>query len=259
MKVDPIIFRANVTYNKEVEKNLIGESPNPLRLKANLSSLSALSNYNQVLVKPKFDKDSMEVLTKIDELTKLTPNKLELPYGFELDTINGERIYDNNGKLLYIREYGNDIIRDYYPDDASSKIKSISERDKNSGALISKVEPLKRKDGSTKTNITIFDEKINNKYTIFHLEEDGTVNSITEFSGKGKDFRTLFKNPYNNTPVRYIEAKENDSGEFEFLDCRLNSNQEVTDIKKLSASKEVNIHYSGNQKIIDVKQRNIDY
>ena len=259
MNIDKITFRANVEYNKKIEQNLINESTNPLRLKANLSSLSALSNYNQVLVKPKFDKDSMDILTSIDELKKLIPDKLELPYSFELDAINGERIYDTEGKLCYIREYGNDIIRDYYPSENGLKVAKIFEINKNTGALISKIEPAIRQDGSLKTNITIFDEKINNKYTIIQLGEDSNINSITEFSGKGKDFRTLFKNPYNGTPIRYIEAKENNGGEFEFLDCRLDSNQNITEIKKLSTTRETNINYSGNKKIIDVKQRNIDY
>lgn len=257
--INPITFRASVAYNKEVEQNLINESPNPLRLKANLSSLSALSNYNQVLVKPKFDKDIMYVLTRIDELSKLTPAKLEMPYSFDLDSVNGERIYDKSGSLLYIREFGSDFVREYYPAEESSKIQLILERDKNTGALISKVQPIQRKDGSIKTNVTIFDEKINNKYTMFQVEEDGSVRSITEFSGKGKDFRTLFRNLYKHEPVRYIEARETDDGDFEFLDSRLDSNRQVTEIKRMTSSKEVNIKYAGTQKIIDVKQKNIDY
>ena len=50
--IDPITFKTNVAYNKKVEQNPEIQSPNPLRLKANLSSLTALSNYNQVLLKP---------------------------------------------------------------------------------------------------------------------------------------------------------------------------------------------------------------
>ncbi len=257
--VNPITYRASVSYNKKVEQNLIDESPNPLRLRANLSSLSALSNYNQVLVKPKYDKDIMYVLTRIDELSKVMPGKFELPYSFSLDSINGERYYGTSGKLLYIREYGNDFIRDYYPAEDNAKIKTILERDKETGALISKIERGAREDGSIKTSVTIFDEKINNKYTIFQVEEDGTVSSATEFSGKGKNFRTLFKNPYNNGPARYIEARETDDGEFEFLDSKLDSDNQVVEIKRMSSEKEVNIRYSGAQKIIDVKQKNIDY
>ena len=257
--INPITFRASVQYNKEVEQNLISESPNPLRLKANLSSLSALSNYNQVIVRPKFDKDSMYVLTRIDELNKVTPSKLELPYSFDMNSINGERFYDKSGKLLYIREFGGDFARDYYPAEDSTRIEKIFERDKESGALISKIERNIRDDGTAKTIVTIFDEKLNNKYTIFQVGEDGTISSVTEFSGKGKDFRTLFRNPYNSQPVRYIEARETDEGDFEFLDATLNSNQQVSEIKRTSASKEVNIKYTGAQKIIDVKQKNIDY
>lgn len=257
--INPITFRASVAYNKEVEQNLINESPNPLRLKANLSSLSALSNYNQVMVRPKFDKDIMYVLTRIDELSKITPAKLEMPYSFDLDSINGERMYDESGKLLYIREFGSDFVREYYPAKDSNKIERIIEKNKDTGSIISKVEQIKRNDGTIKTNVTIFDDKINNRYTLFQVEEDGTVSCVTEFSGKGKDFKTLFKNPYNNAPLRYIEAKEGEDGDFEFLDSRLDSNQQITEIKRMASSKEINIRYVGNQKIVDVKQKNIDY
>ena len=48
--IDPLTFKASVAYNKQVEEENASESsPNPLRLKANLSSLAAISNYNQVL------------------------------------------------------------------------------------------------------------------------------------------------------------------------------------------------------------------
>ena len=259
MNVNPITFRASVQYNKEVEQNLINESPNPLRLKANLSSLSALSNYNQVMVKPRYDKDIMYVLTRIDELNKVTPVKLEMPYSFDLNTLNGERIRDEEGNLLCIREYGNNFVREYYPGKDGNTIEKILEKDKDSGALISKVDRITKEDGSVRTAITVFDEKINNKYTIFQAEEDGTISSTTEFLGKGKNFRTLFRNPYNNQPVKYIEAKESDDGEFEYLDCKLDSNGQIAEIKRISSDKEVNIRYTGNQKIVDVKPKNIDY
>ena len=257
--IDPIIFRANVEYNKEVEQNLINESPNPLRLKANLSSLTALSNYNQVMIRPKYDKDILYVLSRVDELTKVTPQKLEMPYSYDLDKLNGERILDDTGHLLYIREFGNNFVREYYPSEDTNQIEQVLEKDKDNGNLISKVVRNIRDDGTIKTSVTVFDEKLNNKYTMFQVEDDGSVSSVTEFLGGGQNFRTLFKNPYNNQFSRYIEAKESDTGEFEFLDARFDSNQQISEIKKLSSSKEVNITYTGTQKTVDVKQKNIDY
>ena len=113
--IDPITFKTNVAYNKKVEQNPEIQSPNPLRLKANLSSLTALSNYNQVLLKPKFDKDSAEILNRVGEMTNISPDKLKLPYSFKLDEINGERIYAKDGRLKVIREYETDTVRQYYP------------------------------------------------------------------------------------------------------------------------------------------------
>ena len=48
MEVNPMSFKASVSYNKKVEQANTESPANPLRLKANLSSLSALSSYNQI-------------------------------------------------------------------------------------------------------------------------------------------------------------------------------------------------------------------
>ena len=246
-------FKTNVAYNKKVEQNPEIQSPNPLRLKANLSSLTALSNYNQVLLKPKFDKDSAEILNRVGEMTNISPDKLKLPYSFKLDEINGERIYAKDGRLKVIREYETDTVRQYYPADDNIHAGKILEIDKNSGTIVSKIEPVIQPDGTIKTNIIVFDGKINNKYTMFQVEDNGTISSITEIFEKGKNFRTLFRNPETAIPERYIEALENKDGEFEVIDCRLNP--EVQEIKRTTAAKEVNIKYENNQKIIDVKRK----
>lgn len=256
--IDPVKFKASVAYNKEVEKKSeSSDLPNPLRLKINLSSLTALSNYNQVLLRPKYDSDAEEILDKVKTLSNLVPRKLSFPYSFNLDDVNGERVYDTNGQLLYIREYDNDTVKEYYPAD-KNKIKFILERDKNSSAVLSKIEPVVKNDGSVKTAVTIFDEKINNKYTILNAEEDGSIVNITEVSSSGKGFRTLFKNPYTNLPVRYLEAKGQDNEEFSLLDCRFDGNGEIKDIKRISSAKEVDIHYDEDKKIIDVKNKDND-
>ena len=91
--VNPISFNTSITYNKFQENKPVEDSPNPLRLKANLSSLTAMSNYNQVLLKPKFDEDSNEILNKVDELINLSPKRLNLPHSFKINEINGERIF----------------------------------------------------------------------------------------------------------------------------------------------------------------------
>lgn len=253
--IDPLTFKASVAYNKQIEEeNAHNDSPNPLRLKANLSSLAAISNYNQVLIKPKFDKDTIGVINNASKMLKQTPNKLELPYSFKTDEINGERIYDKNGVLKLIKEYKNDTIMEYYPAENQELIKTILEKNKN-GSVISKIQRVKQKDGSFKTNIIIFDEKINNKYTMFQVEEEGNISSITEIFENGKNFRTLIFNTKNYNPERYIESKENNKGDFEITDCRFGTNLDVKELKQITSEKEVNITYSENKKIIDVRRK----
>ena len=253
--IDPLTFKASVAYNKQVEEENASESsPNPLRLKANLSSLAAISNYNQVLLKPKIDKDTIGVINAAAEMMKLVPAKLELPYSFKTDDINGERIYDNNGKLKLIKEYKSDTITEYYPSENPETIKNILEKDK-AGNIISKIQPVKQEDGTYKTNVIIFDEKINNKYIMFQVEDSGNINSVTEIFENGKNFRSLIFNPKNLYPERYIESKENKDGEFELTDCKFGKNFDVKELKQITPAKEVNITYSGNRKDIDVRRK----
>ncbi len=256
--VNPITFRSSVAYNRKIEENLIDDSTNPMRLKANLSSLAAMSNYSQVLVNTKYDLDSLGVLKSVDELKKLMPKRLEIPHSFKVEDTNGERVYDKLGNLVCIREYKSDVMVEYYPSEDALNVVQILERDKNTGAVVTKIEPICKDDGSRKLNITVFDEELNNKYTMFQVEEDGAVSSITEFLGKGKSFRTLFRNPDTATDLRYIEAKEDANGDFVFSDCRLQPDGGVAEIKRTFANKDVHITYKDNKKMVDVKQKIMD-
>ena len=241
MKVDSMNFKSSVLYNRKIEQANTKNPANPLRLKANLSSLSAMSSYNQVSIKPKFDYDSMEILTKVDALSKLIPHDMHIPYSFNPAEINGERIVAKDGSLACIREYDNDIVR-------------IIERDRQNGTVISKIEKTEKNNEEEKINVTVYDDKINDKYTMFQIE-NGSVASITEFYANGKKFRTLVKDTYTNKPQWYMEAKEDEKGEVIFTDAKLNSKCEVIEIKNVSSNKEVCIKYEGTQKIIDVKQK----
>ncbi len=254
MEVNPMSFKASVSYNKKVEQANTESPANPLRLKANLSSLSALSSYNQISLRPKFDYDSMEILTKVDALSKLIPRDIKIPYSFNLNEINGERIYTKDDYLACVREYDNDTVRDYIPSKDGQKVVQIIERDRKNGMVISKIEKSHKENSEEKINVTIYDDKINDKYTMFQIQNTN-VSSITEFFANGKKFRTLTKDTYTNKPTRYMEAKETDNGEFVFTDAKLNSKGEVSEIKKVSSNKEVCIKYEGTQKIVDVKQK----
>ena len=257
MKVDSMSFKSSVLYNRKVEQANTESPANPLRLKANLSSLAALSGYNQISIKPKFDYDSMEILTKVDALSKLIPQDIHIPYSFNSNEINGERIIGKDGNLACIREYNNEIVRDYIPSQNGEKISQIIERDRHNGAIISKIEKIQKENCNDKINVTVYDDKINNKYTMFQIE-NGNVAGITEFFADGKKFRTLLKDTLTNKPQRYMEAKENENGDFIFTDAKLNSKGEVNEIKKVSPNKEVCIRYEGMQKIVDVKQKILD-
>lgn len=242
--INPITFKASVEYNKIAAQK---ESANPLCEKVDMNGVNALSNYNQVLLRPKYDKDAIEVLNKARDMNNLAPKKLEIPHSFNIDEVNGERVYKKDGTLAYIREYENEIIREYYPQ--NTKIEKVIERNKKTGQIIAKIEPQEGRG----IKLTVFDDKINNKYTMFQLEEDGLISAITEFSGKGQSFRTLFRNPDTTMPVRYLEARDNDDGEFAVLDSRFDNSGRVLEIKKMTDAKQVKIEYEGDKKNISVK------
>ena len=155
-----------------------------------------------------------------------------------------------------VREYDSDLIRDYYVStENKNKISYIKEHDKRTGRLRVKIEPILREGSRSKVNITIFDEKINNKYTILQISDGGIVNNITEFSGKGKSFRTLFRNALNSKPARYMEGRDNKENGFEMVDCIFDSNGGVARIKRYNSKKEINISYTDTTKSISVKTK----
>ena len=49
---------------------------------------------------------------------------------------------------------------------------------------------------------------VNNKYILMQLTEDGYVNNISEFTGKGKSFRTLYRNIQTFKDVKTFLLKQ---------------------------------------------------
>ncbi len=248
--INPITFKISVAHNKQAAQSSQGFTPNPLCQRAD----TVLANYNQVLVKPKIDKDSAEVMNNVAYLNSITPMRFRLPQSFKIDEINGESFYNPDGTLAFISEYREDSIRNFYPakevKDARISVEMIEELDKETGRMIAKYEPAVRKEGTLKTNITVFDEKQNNKYILFQTEEDGLVESTTEFSGEGKSFRALMRNPDTTVPVRYMEMKENEAGELSVISCKFDRAGKLTEIKRSTASGEVLIQYDGETKTV---------
>lgn len=248
-------FKQDLSTEKIVN---IGDftSPTSNPLEAKVSNNTNLTDYSQELPRPKYDKDSSEIIEIVRILNNMAP--ISMPeYNFNLDEINGERYTKPDGTLLLVREYDSDVIRDYYvakdPIDKDHTIDRILEHDKKTGRLRTKIEPITRAGSRLKTNITIFDEKINNKYTIIQLSEDGIVNNITEFTGKGKSFQTLFRNIYNSKPARYLEGRDSKENGFEMIDCIFGDNGQIARIRRYNNKKEVSINYTDTTKNIRVK------
>lgn len=229
------------------------QSSNPLRMS---TEKSALSNYNRTVSRSLYDEDAHRITEVVRILNNLAP--LSMPvYNFNIDEINGERYYKPDGTLLFVRDFDSDVIRDYYynpnADKAEYTVSRILEHDKNTGRLRVKIEPITREGSRLKTTIAIFDEKINNKYTIIQLSDNGIVNNISEFSGKGKSFQTLFRNTRTFKPVRYIEGNDNKENGFEMVDCIFSEGGEIVRIRQYNNKRETNINYTSTQKQISVK------
>lgn len=248
----------NITLNNEQSATQIFSSlSNPLTTQIDKSSLT-LTDYSQSVSCSKYDEDIAQVLGIVKILNNMAPIRMP-EYNFNLEEINGERYYRPDGTLLLVREYDSDVIRDYYvatpKDNSPYSISRILEHEKLSGRLKVKIEPNKRLGSRVKTNITIFDLKINNKYIIMQLSEGGIVNNITEFSGQGKSFQTLYRNIETYKPARYLEGKDDKKEGFEMVDCIFDANGGIARIKRFTNKKEVCIDYDGRKKNISVKNK----
>ncbi len=248
-------FKSSIENEKRMVKDLL-QSSNPLSPSLNNSEL-ALENYTQSTSRKQYDKDIAEIIEVVRILNNMAPIRMP-EYNFNLDEINGERYYRPDGTLLLVREWDSDVVRDYYAatekDNCEYSVSRILEHDKNSGRLRTKIEPITRKSSRLKTNITIFDMKVNNKYIIIQLSEGGLVNNISEFTGKGKSFQTLFRNIDTLKPARYLEGKDSSNG-FEMVDCIFDAEGHVARIKRYSNKKEVSIDYTQDSKSVTVNTK----
>ena len=251
-------FKSSIENEKVVSAGLAQKS-NPLATKITDSAL-ALTDYSKSLSRRQHDEDLTKMLEVVRILNNLAPIRMP-EYIFNIEEINGERYYKPDGSLLLIREYDSDVIRDYYATQKNEtciySVSRILEHEKKSGRLKTKIEPISRVGSRIKTNITIFDLKVNNKYTIIQLSEGGFVNNISEFTGKGKSFQTLFRNIQTFKPARYIEGKDGMEIGFEMIDCIFDSEGNVVRIKKYSNNREVKIDYTPESKNVSVKTKNI--
>ena len=245
---------AHINIEQCNDEVLYNETSNPLVGKPNTNL--ALTYYSQEINRPQYDKDINEIIEIVRILNNLAPLRMPI-YNFNLEEINGERYYKPDGTLLLVREYDSDIIRDYYAAPKGElcpfSISRILEHDKNTGRLRAKIEPINRKTSKVTTSITIFDTKINNKYTIMQLSDDGVVNNISEFTGKGKSFQTLFRNIETFKPARYLEGRDSKEQGFFMIDCIFDAEGNIARIKRYNSTKETCIEYTKTKKNITVR------
>ena len=246
-------YKSSIENERRIEKDLL-QSSNPLSSRIGNSEL-ALENYSQTFSRKQYDQDIINIIEVVRILNNLAPERMP-EYNFNIDEINGERYYRPDGTLLLVREWDSDVVRDYYAINSDEQseytVSRILEHEKTSGRLRTKIEPITRKGSRLKTNITIFDLKVNNKYTIIQLSEGGLVNNISEFTGKGKSFQTLFRNINTLKPARYIEGKDDPEKGFEMIDCLFDYEGHVARIKRYLNKKEVRIDYTKDTKNITV-------
>lgn len=250
-------FKTSIENERRLSADY-SQASNPLSAKAG-SNERALSDYTQAVPRQQFDEDINEIIEVVRILNNMAPVRMP-EYNFNIDEINGERYNRPDGTLLLVREYDSDVIRDYYAktekENCIYSVSRILEHEKTSGRLRTKIEPINRKGSRLKTNITIFDMKVNNKYIIIQLSEGGYVNNISEFTGKGKSFQTLFRNIETLKPARYLEGRDNKDTGFEMIDCIFDTEGHVARIKRYSNKKEVSIDYTKDSKNITVKNKN---
>ena len=148
-------FNASLRIDRTTIAEYLEQTSNPMYARAEISSL-ALSDYNQTIPRPKYDKDILEIIEMSRVLNNLAPIKISIP-SLKLDEINGDRFYNDDGTLSFIREEESDIVRDYYPSESplegGIEIDTVYEIDKNTGKVLLKVEPNKRQGSRLKTNI----------------------------------------------------------------------------------------------------------
>lgn len=246
-------------YETEIKNNFTNKAetaiPASIPVQPEIET-SALSSYSRTINRTQYDSDIAQILEVVRILDIVAPKSMP-EYNFNADEINGERFYKNDGSLIFIRDLDTDVIRDYYynPNAESPEysISRILEHDKNTGRLRVKIEPITRAGSRLKASIAIFDEKINNKYTIIQLAEGGTVSNISEFTGNGKSFQTLFRNIHTLKPARYLEGKDNKEIGFAMTDCIFTETGEIARIKRYCNKRTINIDYTSTEKHISVQ------
>ena len=197
-------------------------------LSANTENLP--SGYTQTLPRNTYDNDMAEVLEVVRILNNMAPIRMPV-YNFNANEINGDAYYKPDGQMLLIREYSSDLVRDYYISaENSENVSRILEHDRFTGKLRAKIEPNSRTASRSKTN-------------------------ITEFSGKGQAFQTLYRNVQTLKPARYLAGKDVENKGFEMVDCIFDNNGNIARIKRYNSKKEVNIEYTDDRKNITVKNK----
>ena len=196
-------FHGNTNILDRFKENLKNSNGNQ---NINLNGSEALANYNRPIIKS--DNNSLtpdENMEKFIIKDKTSPVTLK---GDEIETLSGERILDNDGKLEVIIVKENDKISKEYKIDKDSKtISSIVERDNETGFPI-RIDHFGISKNQNMSDIVQEFLPQTNKIKKESFFDEGKLRSIKIFDDD-KNIENAFE---NNGKLRWINIEDNKTG-----------------------------------------------
>lgn len=158
----------------------------------NLNGSEALANYNKPMVKEEFN------LPKPDEniekfIIKETIEPIKLT-GNETETLQGDKIYDKDGKLEAIIIKGEKTSKEYEIDKENNKVSAIAERDNTTGNIVRADYFGTEYNKNTSSFTKIFDPDTNKMIKEAYFDE-GNLRSINIIDNKeNRSIENSFEN-----------------------------------------------------------------
>ena len=195
-------FQGNTNILDRFKENLKNGSVNQ---NVNLNGNEALANYNRPIIKS--DTNSLTPDENIDKfIIKDTPSPVTLK-GDEIETLSGERILDNDGKLEAIIAKDDKTTKEYHIDKDSKTITKIVERDNATGFPI-RIDHFGIKyNSNTSGTVQEFIPQTNKlkKETSF---DEGKLRLVKIFDDD-KNIENTFE---NDGKLRWINTEDNKTG-----------------------------------------------
>lgn len=216
----------------------------------NLNGSEALANYNKTMVKEELNLPTPDVnIEKFIIKETIKPIKLT---GKEVETLQGEKIYDKEGKLEAIIVKGDKTSKEYEINQENNKVSAIAERDNATGNIVRAdyfgIEYNKNTSSFTKifdpdTNKMIkeayFDEGTLRSINIIDNKENRSIENSFENDGslysiKVTDLNTGISNRYsldNNKQIKYIEIYDENYNTLRNYSYKNGKVEEITEHK----------------------------